>query len=335
MLEPFYLPLDGADGERFHATTSTTGPWFADAQHAGPPSALLVRALERCPRSGEHAAGPDHGRGARARTRGRGHRCARRRAAGPLGRAAGRRAAAGGRVVLQGACVAAGRRRTPRTSPRARRTGPPPATAARAGARLRTELPTGLAARLHRTRWSGAGCDGWLGEPGPGTAWGTAAGAARRRRGARPLQRLAGWPTSANGAAAPLEPRAGSSSTPSSPSTCTGPRSASGWPWPPRPSLGPTGMGTVSGLLFDERGHTGRSAQSVVLRPCARRAQILDAGAVHRPAGTDLRGQDGAHAERGEVVHDLVGARLGSPWSAPRTSPSASAATRWAPACRA
>src|SRR4051812_2204594 len=46
--EPFYLPLDGSDGERFHATTATTGPWFAEAQHAGPPTALLVRALERC-----------------------------------------------------------------------------------------------------------------------------------------------------------------------------------------------------------------------------------------------------------------------------------------------
>ena len=47
-LEPHYLPLDGLDGGRFHATFSTTGPWFADAQHAGPPSALLIRALERC-----------------------------------------------------------------------------------------------------------------------------------------------------------------------------------------------------------------------------------------------------------------------------------------------
>ena len=48
MSEPFYLPLDGPDGERFHATVATTGPWFADAQHAGPPTALLERALERC-----------------------------------------------------------------------------------------------------------------------------------------------------------------------------------------------------------------------------------------------------------------------------------------------
>ncbi|MBC8091799.1 MAG: thioesterase family protein, partial [Pseudonocardia sp.] len=46
--EPFYRPLDGPDGERFHATFSTTGPWYADAQHGGPPAALLVRAFERC-----------------------------------------------------------------------------------------------------------------------------------------------------------------------------------------------------------------------------------------------------------------------------------------------
>lgn len=46
--ESYYLPLDGLDGERFHATGATTGPWSPDSQHAGPPSALLVRAVERC-----------------------------------------------------------------------------------------------------------------------------------------------------------------------------------------------------------------------------------------------------------------------------------------------
>ncbi|SHJ93798.1 Thioesterase-like superfamily protein [Pseudonocardia thermophila] len=46
--QAFYLPLDGPDGERFLATAATEGPWSADAQHAGPPSALLVRAVERC-----------------------------------------------------------------------------------------------------------------------------------------------------------------------------------------------------------------------------------------------------------------------------------------------
>ncbi|MFF7636023.1 thioesterase family protein [Kitasatospora sp. NPDC008050] len=42
--ESFYLDL----GEgRFESTKSTAGPWSPKAQHAGPPSALLGRALER------------------------------------------------------------------------------------------------------------------------------------------------------------------------------------------------------------------------------------------------------------------------------------------------
>jgi Thioesterase-like superfamily len=45
----FYLP----DGERLMATEQTRGPWDPGSQHAGPPSALLARALERCePRDG-------------------------------------------------------------------------------------------------------------------------------------------------------------------------------------------------------------------------------------------------------------------------------------------
>lgn len=42
--EAFYLP--GPDG-RFTATVLTRGPWSPDAQHAGPPAALLGRAAER------------------------------------------------------------------------------------------------------------------------------------------------------------------------------------------------------------------------------------------------------------------------------------------------
>jgi len=40
----FYLPID--DG-RFQATEHTSGPWDPGLQHAGPPAALLTRALER------------------------------------------------------------------------------------------------------------------------------------------------------------------------------------------------------------------------------------------------------------------------------------------------
>lgn len=44
--DAFYLALDEG---RFHATGHTAGPWSPDAQHLGPPSALLVRALEHLP----------------------------------------------------------------------------------------------------------------------------------------------------------------------------------------------------------------------------------------------------------------------------------------------
>jgi Thioesterase-like superfamily len=43
MGEAFFLP----DGDRFVATELTRGPWDAGAQHAGPPAALLGRAVER------------------------------------------------------------------------------------------------------------------------------------------------------------------------------------------------------------------------------------------------------------------------------------------------
>jgi Thioesterase-like superfamily len=41
------------DGDAFVPTSATRGPWDPDAQHAGPPAALLGRAIERCePRDG-------------------------------------------------------------------------------------------------------------------------------------------------------------------------------------------------------------------------------------------------------------------------------------------
>lgn len=45
MPNAFYEPAE----ERFAATELTRGPWDPDAQHAGPPAALLGRALERLP----------------------------------------------------------------------------------------------------------------------------------------------------------------------------------------------------------------------------------------------------------------------------------------------
>jgi hypothetical protein len=40
----FYVP----DGDALVSTELTRGPWDPKAQHAGPPAALLGRAVERC-----------------------------------------------------------------------------------------------------------------------------------------------------------------------------------------------------------------------------------------------------------------------------------------------
>jgi Thioesterase-like superfamily len=45
----FYEP----DGDNFVATASTRGPWDRGAQHAGPPAALLGRAMEELPEAGD------------------------------------------------------------------------------------------------------------------------------------------------------------------------------------------------------------------------------------------------------------------------------------------
>ena len=45
MAESFYVP---AGEDRWLATSHTAGPWAPDAQHGGPPSALLGRAMRRC-----------------------------------------------------------------------------------------------------------------------------------------------------------------------------------------------------------------------------------------------------------------------------------------------
>ena len=50
MTDSYYELTDDADplGEKFTATDLVRSTWTADIQHAGPVSALLVRALERC-----------------------------------------------------------------------------------------------------------------------------------------------------------------------------------------------------------------------------------------------------------------------------------------------
>jgi hypothetical protein len=258
--EPFYRPLEGPAGQRFEATSSTAGPWFADAQHLGPPTALLVRALERLDaRPGTQLArltvevlGPV-----------------------PLGevevqseverpgRAVELLAAsmsAGGRPVLRArawrlavgdtAGVAVGQ---------AEPLPPPEAGVAR-------DRPDGWVPGFIEAlewRWLAGG----LAAPGPGTVW------VRQRvplvagEDPSPLQRLCLVADSGNGAGAPLDIRRWLFVNTELTMHLHRPAVGEWMAVRAQTVVGPTGLGTVSGLLYDERGHTGRSAQCLIVRP--------------------------------------------------------------------
>lgn len=255
-LEPFYLPLDGPDGARFHATSSTTGPWFADAQHVGPPSALLVRALERL-------------------ADGAGTQLARVtvEVLGPVpagevqvtaaverpGRAIRMIAAemtAGGRTVLRARSwwIAVGD--TASVADGAAETLPPPARGV-----LRTSWGEGwLPGFLDAVEWR-------LLPDRPGTAW------VRQRvplvagEDPTPEQRLMVAADCANGVAAPLDLREWLFVN--TELTVHMHRAPVGeWIGVSASTVvGPTGAGTVSALLHDEQGHAGRGAQALIVRP--------------------------------------------------------------------
>lgn len=261
-LEPFYRPLDdGAGDGRFHATFSTTGPWFADAQHVGPPTALLVRALEACdPRPGTRLAritvevlGPvPAGEVAVHSTVERPGKAIELLAAEML---------AGGRAVLR---ARAWRLATGDTAAVALGDAdplPPPAAGT-----LRPERPPGwLPGFIDALEWRWL--NGWLGEPGPGAVWARPRVELVSGEKPSPLQRLMLVADSGNGAASPLDVRdwlfVNTELTVHLHRAPLGEWTAVD----ARTVLGPDGVGTVSGLLFDERGHVGRSAQCLVVRP--------------------------------------------------------------------
>jgi hypothetical protein len=262
--EPFYRALDGPDGDRFHATVATTGPWFSDAQHAGPPTALLVRALERCaPQPGTQIGriavdvlGPIPA----------GEVTVRAEVERP-GRSVALLAAeltAGGRAVLRARAwrLAVADTADVATSPADGTAAPlpPPAEAV-----SRTERPPGwLPGFLDALEWRWL--QGWMGEPGPGTVW------ARQRvplvagEEPSPLQRLMLVADSANGAAAPLDIRRWLFVNTELTIHLHRPPEGEWMAVAAHTIVGPTGVGTVSGVLFDEHGHIGRSAQCLTVR---------------------------------------------------------------------
>jgi acyl-Coa thioesterase superfamily protein/acyl-CoA thioesterase superfamily protein len=259
--EPFYLPLDGLDGRRFHATFSTTGPWFSDAQHVGPPSALLTRALERCaPREpplqlaritcevlGPVPAGDVEvyaqvvrpGRSIELLTA---DLIARGRAV--------LRASAWRTVAGDTAAVAVGE-----AEPLA-----PPERAT-----LLEERPAGwLPGYIDALEWR------WLrsrlDDPGPGVAWARPRVPLVDGEETSPQQRLALVADSANGVAAPLDIREWIFVNTEITMHLHRPPGGEWIAVDASTVIGPTGLGTVSAVLHDERGHTGRVAQSLVVR---------------------------------------------------------------------
>ncbi|GAA1172497.1 thioesterase family protein [Pseudonocardia alaniniphila] len=260
-LEPFYRPLDGAAGERFHATTSTTGPWFADAQHVGPPSALLVRALERCPSEAStqlsritvEVLGPVPAGEVRV--------CAGIERPGRTVELLSAEMHAGGRTVLKARAWRLALGDTSDVAVGEAQPLPPPERGT-----PRQELPTGwLPGFMNCVEWRWL--RGWFGEPGPGTTWGRLRVPLVEGEKPSPLQRLAVLADTANGAASPLDLTNWLFVNTELTMHLHRPPAGEWMAVAAETVLGPTGTGTVSGLLFDERGHTGRSAQSVVLRP--------------------------------------------------------------------
>lgn len=257
--QPYYLPR--GDG-RFHATFSTTGPWFAEVQHVGPPSALLVRALERRAPDGPPAqfsrltfevlgpvpagdvevqAGVERpGRGVEMSTA---------------------VLSAGGRAVMRATAwrVAAGDTSAVALG-QAEPLPPPSAGTARA------ERPEGwLPGYLDSMEWRWL--RGWLAEPGPGAVWARLLVPVVEGEEPSPLQRLAALADSANGAAAPLDARHWLFVNTDLTLHLHRPPVGEWMAVDASTVVGPTGMGTASAELHDEAGHAGRSAQALVVRP--------------------------------------------------------------------
>ena len=265
-IEPFYLPLDGPDAdpgvaERYHATFSTTGPWYADAQHGGPPAALLVRAFERCaPRPGTQLSrvtvevlGPVPAGEVSVR--------AYVERPGRSIELLGAEMTAGGRVVLR---ARAWRLASGDTSGvvvgEADPLPPPDGFVSRAG------RPEGwLPGYLDAVEWRWV--SGWLAEPGPGVAWARPRTELVAGEPITPWQCLAVVGDSANGIGAPLDLRDWLFVNTELTLHVHRPPQCEWVAVSARTVVGPTGLGTVSALLFDEHGHVGRATQGLVVRP--------------------------------------------------------------------
>lgn len=268
---PFYLPHgehtdpDGASVGEFEATPSTTGPWFADAQHMGPPSGLLARALERLP-----ASRPD---GAPMRVARVTVEVLGMVPAGPVtvtaqverpGRTIELLSAtmrAGGRDVLRARAwrLAAGDTAAAVRETVAPLPGPDTATP-------RTRLPDGwLPGFLDAVEWRWLG-EGALDEPGPARAWIRMRVPLVDGEDPTPLQRLMVAADCANGVAAPLDVQDWLFVNTELSVHLHREPTGEWFGVDGATVIGPEGLGTCSATLFDTTGHTARIAQALTVR---------------------------------------------------------------------
>ena len=269
--EPFYRPLVDAGAstdsvERFYATASTTGPWFSDAQHMGPPSALLMRAFERCAPSQPDAPPLQMAR-MTVEILGvipAGELTVRSWVERP-GRTIEMLAAqvqAGDRTVLRARAW-----RLAITDTATAAVGEPAALPAPANGSLDGKRSAGwLPGYLDALEWRWLRKTSWD-DIGPGTAWARLRVRLVEGEEPTPLQRLAAAADSANGIAASLDMRKWLYlNTELTIHLHRQPRGE--WVGIDAATvIGPTGAGTVSATLFDETGQVGRITQELTVRP--------------------------------------------------------------------
>jgi hypothetical protein len=273
--EPYYTVLDedaGPDGgtlARVEASGSTAGPWFADAQHMGPPSALLIRALER-------ESGRDDVRLARLTVevlgkvpvgllelraqvarRGRTIELVTAELAAPDPSSGNPRAVARASGWFHGVVDTGGVATVPGAT-MAPMPGPDGGTP--------REIPDGwLPGYLTSIDWRWL--SGALDEPGPGRVWGRVLTQVVKGEEPSPAQRLAVLADSTNGCASRLDLREWLFVN--TDLTLHLHRAPVGeWTGLDADSvIGPEGSGTAYSVLHDEAGPVGRAAQALTVRP--------------------------------------------------------------------
>jgi hypothetical protein len=254
---------------RVEASGSTAGPWFADAQHMGPPSALLVRALER-------ESGRDDVRLARVTVEVLG-----KVPVGPL-EVRSTVARRGRTIELVTAELAATDPTSGTTRAVARASGwfhgvvdtaevvTVPGAAMPAlpgpGQGVTRPIPEGwLPGYLTSVDWRWI--EGGLDEPGPGRGWGRLLTQVVAGEEPSPVQRLAAVADSTNGFASRIDMRSWLFvNTDLTLHLHREPRGE--WTGLDADSvIGPEGTGTAYSVVHDEAGPVGRAAQALTVRP--------------------------------------------------------------------